>query len=348
MLALGIVLPSLLGALILYALDGRNNPPSFAISAFAMFSTLAFCALMAEHTRRLHRAELDREKAEAERSVAMTELQKAHSLLNDRAKQLESLVQQRTVALTDANQQLETFAFSIAHDLRAPIRAQNGFCRVLEEDHGENLGVEGRRIAERIRESADKLSRMVEDLLNYARVGKGDWQIESVRLASVLNTVRADIDPELKAKAGILVIEPTDEIVEGHRATLTLCVTNLISNAVKFSRPGVPPEVRVWVEHIDDTVRLYIRDNGIGIDREYQEKIFAVFQRLHKTSEFPGTGIGLALVRRGIERMCGKVSVESKRGEGSTFCLELKRATNNQRHSYDDSDVIRTAAGLST
>lgn len=324
MLVLGIALPSIIGASILYLFDGQNNPPGFAISAFAMFTTLSFCAFMTRHARHLHTAERERARAEGEREKALADLQNANQLLNDRARQLEILVQQRTAALTEVNQQLETFAFSVAHDLRAPVRAQNGFARVLEQEFAGQLGPEGRRMAQRIRESAEKLYRMLEELLNYARLGRGEWRIESVALGPILEAVREEFTAEFRARDGILVVEPTAEVVEAHGATLSLCVANVLSNAAKFTRPDVPPEARVWCEGNDGVVHLFVRDKGIGIATELQEKIFGVFQRLHAPSEYPGTGIGLALVRRGVERMGGKVTVESKPGEGSTFCIELK------------------------
>jgi signal transduction histidine kinase len=181
---------------------------------------------------------------------------------------------------------------------------------------------------------------LIQDLLSYSRLGRAELELEPVSLqsiaADVLEQIRLDL---LERKASVSVEGPLF-MVMGHRLTLTQILINLITNAVKFVAPGVHPRVCVTAEAIGPNVRLWVEDNGIGIAPEHQERIFRVFERLNKAEAYPGTGIGLAIVRRAMERMRGRVGVESEVGKGSRFWIELPRSEGS-----DESHRLHDAAG---
>lgn len=222
------------------------------------------------------------------------------------------------------NAELEAFSYSVSHDLRAPLRAIEGFANALFEDYGDKLGQEGSDFLTEIQNAAKRMSKLVQDLLNYSRLGRVELAFAPVNVLELVRKtctelgpdcryIRCDIDP------GLAVI--------AHAPTLGQALTNLINNALKFRRPDVDPEVRVTARpwH-NNTISISVTDNGIGIAPEHIERIFKVFERLHNRDSYPGTGIGLAIVRRAITRMGGTVNVDSQLGEGSTFWIELPAA----------------------
>jgi PAS domain S-box-containing protein len=242
------------------------------------------------------------------------------------AETLEKMVSERTASLSETNKQLEAFTYTVSHDLRAPLRAQQGFANALLEEFGDVLGEAGRDYAERIHQAATRLQELVDDLLAYSRVSRAELPLVDVDLRKEVRLVHEDMTFEIqKAKAKVHV----DEFffsVRAHEVTLRTAITNLLANALKFTRPGVPPEIRVSAEERDKWIRLWVEDNGIGIAPEHQQQIFGVFHRLHKMGEYPGTGVGLAIVRKGVERLGGRVGVESEPGKGSRFWIELEKA----------------------
>jgi PAS domain S-box-containing protein len=242
------------------------------------------------------------------------------------AASLEQLVQQRTASLEETNQQLEAFCYTIAHDLRAPLRAQQGFSSVLLEEFGEVLGPHGRDYAERIRKAALRLDALVNDLLAYSRISRADVGLTRVNLQKAVSEVCKEMAFDIQAAKATVQADPFELFIMGHELTLKIAITNLVSNAIKFLRPGIPPEVRIRAEERGCWVRLWIEDNGIGIAPEHREQIFGVFTRLHKSGQHPGTGVGLAIVQKGVERMGGRVGVESNNGAGSRFWIELEKA----------------------
>jgi len=170
------------------------------------------------------------------------------------------------------------------------------------------------------------MDRLIRDLLAYSRVSRMEMRPAPVDLREVVQEALAQLEAAIQEReAQIAVVEPLPSVL-AHRSVLAQVVENLLSNAVKFVAQGVRPRVRVWAEGHGDWVRLWVEDNGIGIAPEHQERIFRVFERLHGVEAYPGTGVGLAIVRKGIERMGGRVGVESEVGQGSRFWIELKRA----------------------
>jgi PAS domain S-box-containing protein len=248
---------------------------------------------------------------------------------------LERAVEERTTKLRETVQELEGFSYSIAHDLRAPLRAMQGFSEILVAEYGPKLGEEGQRFLERIANAAGRMDSLIQDVLNYSRVVRADLPLEPVDLEQLLRGI-VDTYPMLSADKAEVGLKGEFPVVLGNEAMLTQAFSNLLGNAVKFIGPGVRPHVRVWAQEGDHSgdrngerkgpsrfVRISIQDNGIGIAADQHEKIFGMFQRASKGYE--GTGIGLAIVRKAVERMGGRVGLESKPGRGSTFWVELPR-----------------------
>jgi signal transduction histidine kinase len=242
------------------------------------------------------------------------------------AAELERRVAERTAALREANAEMEAFTYSVSHDLRAPLRGIQGFAHALLDDYGDRLGDTGRDYARRIAAAGERLDGLVQDLLAYSRLSRAELQLRPVELGAVVKDVLAQIEADLGERRARVTVEGPVPAVVGHEATLAQVVLNLLTNAVKFVTPGVEPEVRIHAEPRGGRVRLWVADNGIGIAPEHQERIFGVFERLHGIERYPGTGIGLAVVRRGVERMGGSVGVESAPGQGSRFWIELPAA----------------------
>lgn len=241
----------------------------------------------------------------------------------DLRNELERRVAERTAELRDANTELEDFAYSVAHDLRAPLRGMQGFAKALLEDYGAQLDETGRDYARRVVAAAARLDRLIQDLLAYSRLSRDDLHLEPVDLDKVVRDVIAGMDEELRARRARVELRSPLPSVTAHRATLDQVIWNLLDNAVKFVAPGVQPCVLIWPERRDNRVRLWVQDNGIGIAQQHHARIFHVFERLHGTEAYPGTGIGLAVVRKAMERMGGVAGVESELGRGSRFWIEL-------------------------
>jgi signal transduction histidine kinase len=240
--------------------------------------------------------------------------------------ELEERVQARTIALQNALRELESFTYTISHDLRAPLRAMSGFSRALLEDYGSQLDPAGREFALRISTAAKKMDSLILDLLDYSRLTRQEVRIERVELGQLATEVLRQMETEIRERRATVVLERPLPPVLGHSLSLLQALTNLVSNAVKFVAPGVEPRVRLRASRRDGVVRIEVEDNGIGIAPEYHERIFRIFERLNPSEAFPGTGIGLAIVRRAMERMGGRSGVDSELGRGSRFWIELPAA----------------------
>ena len=239
-------------------------------------------------------------------------------------KHLENFVAQRTDQLEAANKELESFAYSVSHDLRAPLRAMEGFANALLEDYADSLDSAGRDYAMRVVSAAQHMDTLIQDLLAYSRLSRSALKPSAVSLDGVLGEVMHQFNPEINnTGAQIRVERPLPEVMGDH-ATLVQVLSNLLSNAIKFVQPGVKPGVKIWAEEKNGKVRLWVEDTGIGIDPQYYDRIFRIFERLQGVETYPGTGIGLAIVKKGLERMGGQAGVESTPGRGSKFWVELR------------------------
>jgi signal transduction histidine kinase len=248
--------------------------------------------------------------------------------------ELQREVEARNAALTAANADLEranadleAFSYSVSHDLRAPVRAIQGMLALLLEKLGPEVSPEAKFFASRIEHNAERMNTLIAGLLAHSRMRHVTGQLAPVDLNAVVASTLGGLDFAIREAGARVHVEGALPRVLAHEAALVQVVTNLVDNGVKFVPRGTPPEVRISATLESDRVRLNVRDNGIGIPAEYQNRLFQVFERLVAPDQYPGTGIGLAIVRRGIERMGGKVGVESPApGGGSCFWIDLKAA----------------------
>lgn len=256
-----------------------------------------------------------------------TSLQRTHLELSELNRELERRVEGRTRQLSEANETLEAFAYSVSHDLREPVRTLQGFARALHEDLASGRQEDAKLLLERIEGVAASIDGMVADLLEYSTLSRAMLALAPVPLQEALEEAcnYLTYDPMMQ-RAKLSCIDTPWPAVCAHSGTLVQVLVNLLSNAAKFVAPDVQPEITVSAAQAGARVRIEVRDNGIGIPEPDQQRVFDVFQRLHGREAYPGTGIGLALVRKGIERMGGTSGVKSVPGEGSCFWFELDTA----------------------
>lgn len=289
---------------------------------------------------------------------------------------LEQRVAERTRQVQEANKELEAFSYSIAHDLRAPLRSIQGFSLALLEDYGEQIDELGQEYMQRMISSAEHLDTLIQDLLDYSRLGRAEIQLRPVALSVSVESVLHELELDIQAKQAEITVRSPLPFVLAQRNVLNQVLINLIGNSLKFTADDVVPHINIWAEtittpsastltstiepsqslesrsplleaevgskrqarsHLQSTnpsptdsypnqwIRLWIEDNGIGIEPQYQERIFRAFERLHGVEAYPGTGIGLAIVHRGVTRMGGCVGLESEPGQGSRFWIELQQ-----------------------
>jgi PAS domain S-box-containing protein len=241
------------------------------------------------------------------------------------AQKLEALVEERTKDLRASNDQLEAFVYSIAHDLRGPLRTITGYSQIVDEEYSAALPEDARRLLRRIQSSSEFLDKLLLDLLAFGRAGRTQMELETVDVAKAWEAAVFQCSTEIDRRDARIEVRGDLPKVKAHGATLGQCFANLLGNGLKFSRPEVPPHIVLRSELRDDHVRLWIEDNGIGIPPEQHERVFRVFERLNG-AKYPGTGIGLSIVRKGMERMGGKVGIESEVGQGTRVWLELPLA----------------------
>ena len=258
-----------------------------------------------------------------ERSSAAAQEQER---LSKHAEELERQVAERTRVLKDTVQSLEGVCYTIAHDLRAPLRTLQGFTRILLEDYAGALDKEGRLYAERISAAALRMDALIRDLLDYARLSHLELPLSSLDLGHQVEQVLAQLAPEIEARNAEIIAPPLPRAI-ANETLINQVFTNLLANALKFVAAGTPPRVELRSEVNAGRVRVFVKDNGIGIDPAHHERIFGLFQRLHKADTYPGTGIGLAIVRKAMERMSGSVGVESRPRQGSCFYIDLPAPT---------------------
>ncbi|MCM3877266.1 MAG: ATP-binding protein, partial [Thermoanaerobaculia bacterium] len=257
-----------------------------------------------------------------ERKRAHEALRESEAKLRALAGELESRVETRTAELKEANDELEAFSYSVSHDLRAPLRAVDGFSRILLEEHSKQLDGEGRRLLDVVRTNTRQMGQLIDDLLSFSRIGRHGIARTAVDMKALAHAAFKDlpgVNESVSFSVGPLPHADADS------SLMRQVWTNLISNALKFTRPKAERVIEIAGRTEPGRVVYSMKDNGVGFDMAYKHKLFGVFQRLHSSLEFEGTGVGLALVQRIVHRHGGEVWADGKVGEGATFSFSLPR-----------------------
>jgi signal transduction histidine kinase len=220
---------------------------------------------------------------------------------------------------------METFTYSVSHDLKAPLRGIDGYSRLLLEDYHDRLDEEGRTFLTTIRQAADQMRQLIEDLLAYSRMERRSLASNEIRPLAMVQTLLAERTEDIHTGKVIVTVEMPDCVVKADPDGLAQVLRNLLDNAIKFTGKVPEPHIEIGGQEQEKSCILWVRDNGIGFDMRYHDRIFDIFQRLHPAEDYPGTGIGMAIVQKAMERMGGRVWAESAPGKGATFYLEAPK-----------------------
>ena len=262
----------------------------------------------------------------------LKERTKAERKVEKLNKDLELRVEQRTEELRSTNKELESFVYSISHDLRAPLRSIMGFSEIISRRHKDSLNEEGREYFGYVMEAAKNMANLIEELLKFSRLGRNTTSSIQVPLKDVLEMVLHNLSQDIDENHAQIIIPAQMPTIKGDRAMAGQIFSNIIQNAIKYHRKGVYPEIVVSVSENENKVVVKVKDNGMGIPEEYFEKIFNLFQRLHSNEDYPGTGIGLAIVKKAVNALDGSIFLESEVGVGTTFIVEFPKGTVERNH----------------
>jgi PAS domain S-box-containing protein len=239
-------------------------------------------------------------------------------------KKMNDILEAHTEKLESANRELESFTYSVSHDLRAPLRSINGYAQVLKEDYSPSLDKEGNEVIDIVIRNAQRMGQLIDDLLEFSRIGRKDVAKGIVNMPSLVEGIANEMIEQEKDRVIDLKILPLEKVKADMQMIRQVWI-NLISNAIKYTRNKEVASIEIGCKNHEDEVCYYIKDNGVGFNMNYVDKLFEVFQRLHRNDEFEGTGVGLALVRRIINRHGGKIWVEAKENQGATFYFTLPK-----------------------
>lgn len=254
------------------------------------------------------------------------ERNRAEAEIRRRKEQLEQHLRQRTAELDAANQELEVFTYSVSHDLRAPLRQVAGFVRLLVEQLRAGLDPTAEHYLRRIQEGAHQMGRLVDDLLNLARIGRQDLHLRMTALNDVVEPILGDLSLDIAGREIEWRIDRHLPTVECDPGLISVVLTNLLSNAVKYTRPRKHAVIEIGQAREQSEAVVFVRDNGVGFDMRYGDNLFGVFQRLHRAEEFEGTGVGLATAQRIVHKHRGRIWAEAEPDRGATFYFTLGAA----------------------
>ena len=260
-----------------------------------------------------------------ERKRIEQELVAARDEIRQHAQGLEETVAERTRQLRGTISELEGFSYSVSHDMRAPLRAMQGYSQILLDEYGGQLDARGANYLQQIMRSSLRLDRLIQDVLSYSKILHSPLPMASVDLDRLVRDIIETYPNEQPIKSQIQIIGQLPGVI-GNEALLTQCISNLLSNGARFVAPGTRPHIKISAEAVEGSqVRVWFKDNGIGIAPENRDCIFRLFERIHPISEYEGTGIGLTIVRKAIDRMGAQVGFQSELGKGSDFWIQLKK-----------------------
>jgi len=251
--------------------------------------------------------------------------QLAKEALDQLNAELERRITTRTAALDAKSKELETFAYSVAHDLKAPLRGIDGYSRLLMDDHLDKLDGEGRMFVETIHNSSKEMAQLIDDLLDYSRLERRELRADRIELGPLVTSVVQTKKREAGDRAIEFVVNVNGGSVVADSSGLTQALNNYIDNAIKFTGSTPRPQIEIGSRENDKSCVVWVKDNGVGFDMKYHDRIFEIFHRLNPGDEYPGTGVGLAIVRKAMERMGGKAWAESEKDKGATFYLEIPK-----------------------
>jgi PAS domain S-box-containing protein len=237
---------------------------------------------------------------------------------------LEQRVEERTAQLESANKELEAFSYSVSHDLRSPLRAVDGFSQAVLEDYGKLLPDEGRRYLQTVRQGAQRMGALIDDLLTFSRLSRAPLHNQEINLVKQVNQVLEELSAQREGRQIMIRVDDLPAC-QGDQALLHQVWINLLSNALKYTRNCPVATVEIGCKIEEGEKVYFVRDNGAGFDMRYMHKLFGVFQRLHRTDEFEGTGVGLAIVQRVIHRHGGQIWAEAVPNKGATFYFTLNK-----------------------
>jgi signal transduction histidine kinase len=261
----------------------------------------------------------------AGRRRAQQELVAARNEISHYARRLEAMVAERTGELRESIHELEAFSYSVSHDMRAPLRAMQSYAQYLVDEYGGKLDEQGVNYLQQIMRSAVRLDHLIQDVLSYTRIIHSPVPMEPVELDRLVRDI-VETYPNGQPIQPRISIRGTLPRVMGNEALLTQCVSNLLNNGAKFVSPGVTPRLEISAEVREESmVRVWFADNGIGIAAKDHERVFRLLERIHPAAEYEGTGIGLTIVRKAVERMGAQVGFDSALGQGSRFWIQLKK-----------------------
>jgi signal transduction histidine kinase len=233
------------------------------------------------------------------------------------------------------HQDLESFFHAMTHDLRAPLRAIKGFSQLLAQEDEAHLSMQGRHDLERIRSAAEQMQELIDGLVSFARIGYSENGLQSVQLELIIRQCCYQLEPEINHCQAVIKMDKSFPAVQGNRTLLTIAISNLLANALKFVAPGTHPLIALRAYLIDGMCRLEVADNGIGISLQDQARLFSPFVQLHGVEAYGGVGLGLATVRKIVEMLGGRIGVTSQPGQGSVFWIELRPT---EEETYEVSD----------
>ena len=251
------------------------------------------------------------------------ELQVAQAELSEYSRELENKVADRTRALETRAKDLEAFAYTVSHDLKAPLRGVHTYVHLLVEECGDKLSEAGRRYASSVDRAASQMRSLIDDLLEYSRLERREVEPAPVNLRELIESILTDRQPQIDQTGTKIELDLALSTVTGDRAMLHAALGNLIDNAIKFSRQSQPPHVVVRSRDDDGACIINVQDNGVGFDMKDARRVFEIFQRLRRADEFEGTGIGLSIVKRAVEKHGGRITAQSEPGRGATFTIRI-------------------------